>query len=109
MLQFFKRGFQHFLQSLHGFNAYLTSYFIQPRLHRTQTGGDLPHTGHPELVGRSGKGNLPSMFQQGMSAGTGSPSCDQLALTEQGQSPKLHQVDFVGKHGSIQGGEKLAL
>lgn len=49
------------------------------------------------------------MFQQGMSAGTGSPSCDQLALTGQGQSPKLRQVDFVGKRGSIQGGEKLAL
>ena len=81
------------------FNAYLTSYFVQLHLHRSHAGGDLPYTGHPELAGCFGEGNLPSTAQQGMFAGTVIHSWDQLALTGQGQSQKQRQADFEGKHG----------
>lgn len=91
------------------FNAYLTSHFVQLQLHRSHAGGDLPYAGHPDLVGCLGKGNLPDTAQQGMFAGTGSPSWDRLTLTRQGQSQKHRQADFEGKRGYIQGGEKLTL
>lgn len=59
----------------------------------------MPYTDHPELVGCLSEENLPSTSQEGMFAGTVSPSWDQLALTGQGQRQKHHQADFEGKPG----------